>query len=151
VKNLSIYTRPSFTFARLVKTSNREGFTQRLELYNKHMLSSSSLIRKKRYWSEMMGKNRKKPRKLYGRNSLLNMTLSLHHRDYVGWVIQLDGYHTVGLSYHPFLCFGSMLPIHFSLTHMFMRSHSVMKPTQEKIDQCIRSQPLRGGNLLYIT
>jgi len=30
----------------------------------------------------------------------------------------------------------------------------VMKPAQEKIekiDQCLRIQPLRGGNLLYIT
>jgi len=31
---------------------------------------------------------------------------------------------------------------------------SVMKPAHkeiEKIDQCLRIQPLRGGNLLYIT
>jgi len=31
---------------------------------------------------------------------------------------------------------------------------TVMKPAQEKIekiDQCLRIQPLRGGNLLYIT
>ena len=31
-----------------------------------------------------------------------------------------------------------------------MISH-VMKLAQEKIDQCLRIQPLRGGNLLYIT
>jgi len=64
-----------------------------------------------------------KPR--YGSRSLLNMTLSLHHCDYLGWVIQLDGYHTVGVSYHPSLCFGSMLPIHFSVSDMFKRSHPV--------------------------
>ena len=36
-----------FTFTRLVKTSHSDGFTRRVELYNKHMLSSSSLIKNK--------------------------------------------------------------------------------------------------------
>ena len=74
----------------------------------------------------MTGENWKKVKTLYGSKSLLNMTLSPHHRDYVGWVIQLDGYHTVGLSYHPLLFFGSMLPIHLSVTDMFIeRSHPI--------------------------
>ena len=47
VTNLSIMTRPNFTFARLVKTSHSDGFTRRVELYYKHMLSSSSLIKNK--------------------------------------------------------------------------------------------------------
>ena len=71
----------------------------------------------------MTGENGKKMGTLYGSRSLLNMSLSPHQRDYVGWVIQLDGYHTVGLSYHPLLHFGSMLPIHFSVVDMFKRSH----------------------------
>ena len=62
---------------------------------------------------------------LYGSKSLLNMTLSPHHYNYVGWAIQLDGYHTVSLSYNPLLCFGSMLPIRFSVADMFKRSHPV--------------------------
>ena len=45
--NLSIMTRPIFTFVRLIKTSHSNGFTRRVELYNKHMLSSSILIKNK--------------------------------------------------------------------------------------------------------
>ena len=89
VTNLSIMTRPSFTFTKLVKTSHSNGFTRRVELYNKHMLSSSSLIKIKRYWSAMTGENGKRGKPLYGSRLLLNMTLSLHHRDYLGWVICL--------------------------------------------------------------
>ena len=96
-----------------------------VELYNKHMLSSSSLIKINRYWSAMTGENWKKGKTLYRRKSLLNMTLSPYHHDYVGWVIWLDGYHTIGLSYHPLLCFESMLPIHFSVADMFKRSHLI--------------------------
>ena len=47
VTNLFIMTRPSFTFARLVKTSHSDGFTRRVELYYKHMLSSSNLFKNK--------------------------------------------------------------------------------------------------------
>ena len=45
--NLSIITRLSFTFARLIKTSHSDGFTQRVELHYKHMLSSLSLLKNK--------------------------------------------------------------------------------------------------------
>ena len=89
VTNLSIMTRPSFTFARLVKTSHNDGFTWGVELCNKHMLSSSILIKIKRYWSTMTRENGKRGKPLYGSRSLLNMTLSLHHCDYMGWVICL--------------------------------------------------------------
>ena len=89
VTNLSIMTRPSFTFARLVKTLHSDGFTRRVELYNKHMLSSSSLIKINRYWSTMTGENGKSGKPLYGSRSLLNMILSLRHCDYMGWVICL--------------------------------------------------------------
>jgi len=37
----------------------------------------------------MTGENGKRGKLLYGSRSLLNMTLSLHHRDYLGWVISL--------------------------------------------------------------
>jgi len=89
VTNLSILTRLSFTFARLVKTSKSDGFARRVKLYNNHMLSSSILIKIKRYSSAMIGENGKRGKPLYGSKSLLNMTLSLHHRDYLGWVINL--------------------------------------------------------------
>lgn len=64
VTNLLIMTRLSFTFARLVKTSHSDGFTQRVELYNKHLLSSSSLIKINRYWSTMTGENGKRSKPL---------------------------------------------------------------------------------------
>ena len=89
VTNLSITTRPSFTFTRLVKTSHSDGFIRRVELHNKHMLSSSSLIKIKRYWSIRTRENGKRGKPLYGSRSLLYMTLSLHHCDYMGWVTYL--------------------------------------------------------------
>ena len=53
------------------------------------MLSSSSLIKIKRYSSAITGENGKRGKPLYGSRLLLNMTLSLHHHDYLGWVISL--------------------------------------------------------------
>ena len=100
-----------------LKTSNSDGFARRVKLYNKHVLSSSSLIKIKRYWSAMIGKNGKRGKPLYGSRSLLNVTLSLHHCDYLGWVISLMViiplvYHTI----HHFVLgqcyqFTSVLPI----------------------------------------
>jgi len=60
----------------------------------------------------MTGENGKRDKSLYDSKSLLNMTLSLHFCDYLGWVIFLMViipmvYHTI----HHF-GFGSMLPIH---------------------------------------
>jgi len=46
----------------------------------------------------------------------------------------------------------SITPIPFYYLDILI--HTVMKPAQEKIekiDQRLRIQPLRGGNLLYIT
>ena len=37
----------------------------------------------------MTTENGQKGKPLYGNRSLLNMTLSLYHRDYLGWVIIL--------------------------------------------------------------
>ena len=114
------------------------------------MLSSSSLIKMKRCWSAWLGKMGKRGQPLYGSRSLLNMTLSLHHRDYLGWVISLmviipsitlfwvnaansfrlfglgyllDGYHTYGISHHPLLWFWVNVANSFSVTDMFKRSH----------------------------
>jgi len=47
VTDLSIITRSSFTFARLIKTSHSDGFTWRVGLYIKHMLPSSRLLKNK--------------------------------------------------------------------------------------------------------
>jgi len=111
-KNLSIMKRPSFTFARLVKTSHSDGFTRRVELYIKHMLSFSIFLKNKEVLVSNDWENGKKDKSLYGSKSLLNMRLSLHLCDYLGWVICLMiiipmVYHTI----HHF-GFGSMLPIH---------------------------------------
>ena len=45
-----------------------------------------------------------------------------------GWVIPFTGHITIGPPYHPFL--GLTLPINFSVTDMFKRSHSENSPTQ---------------------
>ena len=90
------------------------------------MLSSSSWIKNKEVLvSNDWGKWEKGEKPLYGSRSLLNMTLSLHHHDYLGWVISLMViilfvYYTI----HRFV-FWSMLPIHFSVINMLNRSHPV--------------------------
>ena len=81
--NLSIMTRSSFTFARLVKTSHIDGFTRRVELYYKHMLSSSSLLKNKEVLVSNDWGKWKRDKSLYGSKWLLNMTLSLHLYDYL--------------------------------------------------------------------
>ena len=71
------------------------------------MLSSSSLTKIKRYWSEMTGEKLGEPQSFNGSKSLLNMTLFL--RTTSGWVVSFNGLITMVSPNHPF---GVMLPIH---------------------------------------
>ena len=73
----------------------------------------------------MTRENRKRDKSLYGSKSLLNMTLSLHLYDYLGWVIYLMViipmvYHTI----HHFW-FWVNAANSFSVADMFKRIHSV--------------------------
>ena len=88
-KEFLIIERSSFIIVRIVKSLNIYGFTRRIELYIKHILPSSSLLKNKEVLiSNDWGKFGKNNITLYGSRLLLNMTLSLHHRDF-WWVIFL--------------------------------------------------------------
>ena len=96
------------------------------------MLPSSRFLKNKEVLvSNDWGKFGKKNITLYGSRSILKMTLSLHHCDFLGWVIFLKVHHTYGPSYHHFN-FGSMLPTHYSVIDMFKISHPV-NPHPSKI------------------
>ena len=72
------------------------------------MLSSSSLTKIKRYWSEMTGEKLGEPQSFNGSKSLLNMTLFL--RITSGWVVSFTGLITMVFAKPS--TFGVMLPIH---------------------------------------
>ena len=87
-----LQTRTSFTIARLVKTYRWACPKGRLQ--NKHMLSSSSLTKIKRYWSAMTGEKLGETQENFnGSKSLLNMTLSLRFRVGLGCSIHWSYHH----------------------------------------------------------
>lgn len=101
-----LQTRTSFTIARLVKTQRWACPKGRLQ--NKHMLSSSSLTKIKRYWSAMTGEKLGEPHSFNGSKSLLNMTLCPPYHIGLGCFIHRSHHH--GLAKPS--TFGVMLPIH---------------------------------------
>ena len=78
-----LQTRTSFPIAKLVKT--QQWACPKGRLQNKHMLSSSSLTKIKRYWSAMTGEKLGEPQSINGSKSLLNMTLCPPSAS--GWVV----------------------------------------------------------------
>ena len=114
-----LQTRTSFPIARLVKTQRWACPKGRLQ--NKHMLSSSSLTKIKRYWSEMTGEKLGEPQSFNGSKSLLNMTLFLRTTIGLGCFIHRSYPHGPRHTIHSW---GNATDPSHQCRYMFKRCHS---------------------------